>query len=173
MNNAGIQHVCPIDEFPIDKWDAIIAINLTSAFHTTAVALPMMRKTGWGRIVNIASAHGLTASPYKSAYVAAKHGIVGLSKTTALETAGQGITCNAICPGYVLTPLVEAQIPDTMKKYDMDRDEVIRKVMLERQPSKEFATVEQLGGTAVFLCSDAAAQITGTTISVDGGWTAL
>ena len=173
VNNAGIQHVCPIDEFPIDKWDAIIAINLTSAFHTTAVALPMMRKTGWGRIVNIASAHGLTASPYKSDYVAAKHGIVGLSKTTALETAGQGITCNAICPGYVLTPLVEAQIPDTMKKYDMDRDEVIRKVMLERQPSKEFATVEQLGGTAVFLCSDAAAQITGTTISVDGGWTAL
>ncbi len=173
VNNAGIQHVCPIDEFPIDKWDAIIAINLTSAFHTTAAALPVMRKAGWGRIVNIASAHGLTASPYNSAYVAAKHGIVGLSKTTALETAGQGITCNAICPGYVLTPLVEAQIPDTMKKYDMDRDEVIKKVMLERQPSKEFATVEQLGGTAVFLCSDAAAQITGTTISVDGGWTAL
>mgnify|MGYP003115222477 CR=1 FL=1 len=173
VNNAGIQHVCPIDEFPTEKWDAIIAINLTSAFHTTAVALPMMRKAGWGRVINIASAHGLTASPYKSAYVAAKHGIVGLSKTTALETAGQGITCNAICPGYVLTPLVEAQIPDTMKKYDMDRDEVIKKVMLERQPSKEFATVEQLGGTAVFLCSDAAAQITGTTISVDGGWTAL
>jgi 3-hydroxybutyrate dehydrogenase len=173
VNNAGIQHVCPIDEFPTDKWDAIIAINLTSAFHTTAVALPMMRKAGWGRVINIASAHGLTASPYKSAYVAAKHGIVGLSKTTALETAGQGITCNAICPGYVLTPLIEAQIPDTMKKYDMDRDEVIKKVMLERQPSKEFATVEQLGGTAVFLCSDAAAQITGTTISVDGGWTAL
>jgi 3-hydroxybutyrate dehydrogenase len=146
---------------------------LSAAFHTTAVALPMMRKAGWGRVINIASAHGLTASPYKSAYVAAKHGIVGLSKTTALETAGQGITCNAICPGYVLTPLVEAQIPDTMKKYDMDRDEVIKKVMLERQPSKEFATVEQLGGTAVFLCSDAAAQITGTTISVDGGWTAL
>ena len=173
VNNAGIQHVAPVEEFPIEKWDAIIAINLTSAFHTTAMALPMMRKAGWGRIVNIASAHGLTASPYKSAYVAAKHGIVGLSKTTALETAGQGITCNAICPGYVLTPLVEAQIPDTMKKYDMDRDEVIKKVMLERQPSKEFATVEQLGGTAVFLCSDAAAQITGTTISVDGGWTAL
>jgi 3-hydroxybutyrate dehydrogenase len=173
VNNAGIQHVCPIDEFPTDKWDAIIAINLTSAFHTTAAALPVMRKAGWGRVINIASAHGLTASPYKSAYIAAKHGIVGLSKTTALETAGQGITCNAICPGYVLTPLVEAQIPDTMKKYDMDRDEVIKKVMLERQPSKEFATVEQLGGTAVFLCSDAAAQITGTTISVDGGWTAL
>jgi 3-hydroxybutyrate dehydrogenase len=173
INNAGIQHVCPIDEFPTDKWDAIIAINLTSAFHTTAAALPMMRQAGWGRIVNIASAHGLTASPYKSAYVAAKHGVVGLSKTTALETAGQGITCNAICPGYVLTPLVEAQIPDTMAKYNMGRDEVIKKVMLERQPSREFATVEQLGGTAVFLCSDAAAQITGTTISVDGGWTAL
>ncbi len=173
INNAGIQHVCPIDEFPTEKWDAIIAINLTSAFHTTAAALPLMRKAGWGRVINIASAHGLTASPYKSAYVAAKHGVVGLSKTTALETAGQGITCNAICPGYVLTPLVEAQIPDTMKKYDMSREDVIRKVMLERQPSKEFATVEQLGGTAVFLCSDAAAQITGTTISVDGGWTAL
>jgi 3-hydroxybutyrate dehydrogenase len=173
VNNAGIQHVCPIDDFPTEKWDAIIAINLTSAFHTTAVALPMMRKAGWGRIINIASAHGLTASPYKSAYVAAKHGVVGLSKTTALETAGQGITCNAICPGYVLTPLVEAQIPDTMAKYNMGREEVIKKVMLERQPSREFATVEQLGGTAVFLCSDAAAQITGTTISVDGGWTAL
>jgi 3-hydroxybutyrate dehydrogenase len=173
VNNAGIQHVCPIDEFPTEKWDAIIAINLNSAFHTTAVALPMMRKAGWGRIVNIASAHGLTASPYKSAYIAAKHGVVGLSKTTALETAGQGITCNAICPGYVLTPLVEAQIPDTMKKYNMGREEVIEKVMLERQPSREFATVEQLGGTTVFLCSDAAAQITGTTISVDGGWTAM
>jgi 3-hydroxybutyrate dehydrogenase len=157
----------------VDKWDAIIAINLSSAFHTTAVALPMMRKAGWGRVINIASAHGLTASPYKSAYIAAKHGIVGFSKTTALETAQEPITCNAICPGYVLTPLVEAQIPDTMKKYDMGRDEVIKKVMLERQPSREFATVEQLGGTAVFLCSDAAAQITGTTISVDGGWTAL
>ena len=173
VNNAGIQHVCPIDEFPVEKWDAIIAINLTSAFHTTAAALPLMRKAGWGRVVNVASAHGLTASPYKSAYVAAKHGVVGLSKTTALETAGQGITCNAICPGYVLTPLVEAQIPDTMKKYNMNREDVIQKVMLERQPSKEFATVEQLGGTTVFLCSDAAAQITGTTISVDGGWTAM
>ena len=173
VNNAGIQHVCPIDEFPIDKWDAIIAINLTSAFHTTAVALPMMRKTGWGRIVNIASAHGLTASPYKSAYVAAKHGIVGLTKVTALETAEEPITANAICPGYVLTPLVEAQIPDQMKTHGMDRDTVVREVMLARQPSRDFATVEQMGGTAVFLCSDAAAQITGTTISVDGGWTAL
>ncbi|SDC12585.1 3-hydroxybutyrate dehydrogenase [Ruegeria marina] len=173
VNNAGIQHVSPIDEFPVEKWDAIIAINLNSAFHTTAAALPMMRAAGWGRIVNIASAHGLTASPFKAAYVAAKHGIVGMTKTVALETAQEPITCNAICPGYVLTPLVEAQIPDTMAKYNMGRDEVIKKVMLERQPSKEFATVEQLGGTAVFLCSDAAAQITGTTISVDGGWTAL
>ncbi|SPF81260.1 3-hydroxybutyrate dehydrogenase [Pseudoprimorskyibacter insulae] len=173
VNNAGIQHVAPIDEFPLDKYNAIIAINLSSAFHTTAAALPMMRKAGWGRVVNIASAHGLTASPFKSAYVMAKHGVVGLSKVTALETAQEPITCNAICPGYVLTPLVEAQIPDTMAKYDMSREDVIKKVMLERQPSKEFATVEQLGGTAVFLCSDAAAQITGTTISVDGGWTAL
>lgn len=173
VNNAGIQHVAPIDEFPTEKWDAIIAINLSSAFHTTAVALPMMRKAGWGRVINIASAHGLTASPFKSAYIAAKHGVVGLSKTTALETAREPITCNAICPGYVLTPLVEAQIPDTMKEYNMSREDVIKNVMLERQPSKEFATTEQLGGTAVFLCSDAAAQITGTTISVDGGWTAL
>ncbi|WP_095589689.1 3-hydroxybutyrate dehydrogenase [Actibacterium ureilyticum] len=173
VNNAGIQHVAPIDEFPVEKYDAIIAINLSSAFHTTAAALPMMRKAGWGRVVNIASAHGLTASPYKSAYVAAKHGVVGLTKVTALETAEEPITANAICPGYVLTPLVEAQIPDTMKEYDMSREDVIKNVMLTRQPSKEFATVEQLGGTAVFLCSDAAAQITGTTISVDGGWTAL
>ena len=173
VNNAGIQHVCPIDSFPVDKWDAIIAINLSSAFHTTAAALPVMRKAGWGRVVNIASAHGLTASPYKSAYIAAKHGVVGLTKTTALETAEEPITANAICPGYVLTPLVEAQIPDTMKEYDMSREDVIKNVMLKRQPSKEFATVEQMGGTTVFLCSDAAAQITGTTISVDGGWTAL
>ncbi|WP_137700501.1 3-hydroxybutyrate dehydrogenase [Marimonas lutisalis] len=173
VNNAGIQHVAPIDEFPQEKWDAIIAINLSSAFHTTAAALPMMRKAGWGRVVNIASAHGLTASPYKSAYIAAKHGIVGLSKTTALECAGQGITCNAICPGYVLTPLVEAQIPDQMKAHNMDRDTVVKEVMLQRQPSKEFATTEQIGGTTVFLCSPAADQITGTTISVDGGWTAL
>jgi len=173
VNNAGIQHVAGIDEFPVEKWNAILAINLSSAFHTTAAALPMMRAAGWGRVINIASAHGLTASPYKSAYVAAKHGVVGLTKVTALECAGQGITANAICPGYVLTPLVEAQIPDQMKKHNMDRDTVIKQVMLERQPSREFATVEQIGGTAVFLASDAAAQITGTTISVDGGWTAL
>jgi len=173
VNNAGIQHVAPIDQFPTEKWDMIIAINLSSAFHTTAAALPLMRKAGWGRVINIASAHGLTASPYKAAYVAAKHGVVGLTKVTALETAQEPITANAICPGYVLTPLVEAQIPDTMKQYDMSREDVIRNVLLERQPSKDFATIEQLGGTALYLCSDAAAQVTGTTISVDGGWTAL
>jgi 3-hydroxybutyrate dehydrogenase len=173
INNAGIQHVAPIPVFPVEKWDAIIAINLSAAFHTTAAALPMMRAAGWGRVINIASAHGLTASPFKSAYVAAKHGIVGLTKVTALETAEEPITANAICPGYVLTPLVEAQIPDQMKTHGMDRDTVVREVMLARQPSRDFATVEQMGGTAVFLCSDAAAQITGTTISVDGGWTAL
>jgi 3-hydroxybutyrate dehydrogenase len=173
VNNAGIQHVAPVDQFPADKWDAIIAINLSSAFHATAAALPLMRKAGWGRIVNIASAHGLTASPFKSAYIAAKHGVVGLTKTVALETAEEPITCNAICPGYVLTPLVEAQIPDQMKAHGMDRDTVVREVMLQRQPSRQFATVEQLGGTTVFLCSAAADQITGTTLSVDGGWTAL
>ncbi len=173
VNNAGIQHVCGIDAFPPEKWDAVLAINLSSAFHTTAAALPMMRAGGWGRVINVASAHGLTASPYKSAYVAAKHGMVGLTKVTALETAREPITANAICPGYVLTPLVEAQIPDQMAAHGMDRETVLREVMLERQPSKDFATVEQLGGTAVFLCSPAADQITGTTISVDGGWTAL
>ncbi len=173
VNNAGIQHVSPIDEFPVAKWDAIIAIMLNSTFHTTAMALPMMRAAGWGRVINISSAHGLTASPYKSAYVAAKHGVVGMTKVVALETAEEPITANAICPGYVMTPLVESQIPDTMEKYQMDRETVIREVMLQRQPSKEFATTEQLGGVATFLCSDAAQQITGTTISVDGGWTAL
>jgi 3-hydroxybutyrate dehydrogenase len=173
VNNAGIQHVAGVDEFPTAKWDAIIAINLSSAFHTTAAALPLMRAQGWGRIVNIASAHGLTASPFKSAYVAAKHGLVGLTKVAALETAEEPITANAICPGYVLTPLVEAQIPDTMKKYGMDRETVIREVLLERQPSKQFATTAQIGGCVAFLCSAAAEQITGTTLSVDGGWTAL
>jgi 3-hydroxybutyrate dehydrogenase len=173
VNNAGIQHVAAIEDFPVAKWDAVLAINLSSAFHTTAAAIPGMRARGWGRVINVASAHGLTASPYKAAYVAAKHGVIGLTKTVALEAAGQGITCNAICPGYVLTPLVEAQIPDQMKTHGMDRETVIREVMLARQPSRQFATVEQVGGTAVFLCSDAAAQITGTTISVDGGWTAL
>ena len=173
VNNAGIQHVAPVEEFPVEKWDLILAINLSSAFHTTAAALPAMRARGWGRVINIASAHGLTASPFKSAYIAAKHGVVGLSKTVALETAGQGITCNAICPGYVLTPLVEAQIPDQMKVHGMDRETVIREVMLQRQPSRQFATVAQIGGTVVYLCSPAADQVTGTTISVDGGWTAL
>lgn len=173
INNAGIQHVAPIETFPPEKWDQIIAINLTSAFHTTAAALPGMRAAGWGRVINIASAHGLTASPFKSAYIAAKHGVVGLSKTVALETAGQSITCNAICPGYVLTPLVEAQIPDQMKAHNMDRETVIREVMLDRQPSRQFATVEQIGGTVVWLCSPSADQVTGTTISVDGGWTAM
>ncbi len=173
VNNAGIQYVAPIDEFPVDSWNAIIAINMSSVFHTTAVALPMMRKAGWGRVINIASAHGLTASPFKSAYVGAKHGVVGITKTVALETAEEPITCNAICPGYVMTPIVEKQIPDQMEVHGMDRETVIREVMLSRQPSRQFATVEQMAGTAAFLCSDAAAQITGTTISVDGGWTAL
>lgn len=173
VNNAGIQHVAPIEDFPVALWDRIIAINLSSAFHTTAAALPGMKAKGWGRVVNIASAHGLTASPFKSAYIAAKHGVVGFTKTTALEVAGMGITANAICPGYVLTPLVEAQIPDQMKVHGMDRETVIREVMLLRQPSRQFATVEQIGGTTVYLCSAAADQVTGTTISVDGGWTAL
>jgi 3-hydroxybutyrate dehydrogenase len=172
VNNAGIQHVAPVDEFPEEKWDAIIAINLTSAFHTTAAAVPLMRKLGWGRIVNIASAHGLRASPNKSAYVAAKHGVVGLTKTVALELAGQGVTCNAVCPGFVLTPLVETQIQDQMRAHGKDRDATIREVILAKQPSRDFATVEQIGGTVAFLCSEEAAQITGTTISVDGGWTA-
>ena len=172
VNNAGIQYVAPISEFPVDKWDAIIAINMSSAFHTTAAALPMMRAAGWGRVINIASAHGLRASPFKSAYVTAKHGVVGMTKVVALETAKEAITCNAICPGYVLTPLVEAQIPDTAREYGISQDEAIEKVILLKQPSKEFVTVEQLAGMAMFLCSDAAAQMTGTTMTADGGWTA-
>lgn len=171
VNNAGIQHVAPVPEFPVDKWDAIIAINMSSAFHTTAVALPMMRKAGWGRVINIASAHGLRASPFKSAYVTAKHGVVGMTKVVALETAREDITANAICPGYVLTPLVESQIPATAKEYGISEDEAIEKVILLKQPSKDFVTVEQVAGIVTFLCSDAAAQITGTTISADGGWT--
>jgi 3-hydroxybutyrate dehydrogenase len=172
VNNAGIQHVAAIEDFPPEKWDAIVAINLSSSFHTIAAAVPLMRKAGWGRIVNVASAHGLVASPYKSAYVAAKHGILGLTKTVALEVATSGITCNAICPGYVLTPLVEAQIPDQMKAHRMDRETVIREVMLDKQPTRAFVTVEQIGATTLFLVSDAAAQINGTHVSVDGGWTA-
>ena len=173
VNNAGIQHVDRIEEFPPEKWDAIIAINLSSAFHTIRAAVPGMRKNGFGRIVNIASAHGLTASPFKSAYVAAKHGIVGLTKTVALELAEEHITCNAICPGYVLTPLVENQIADQMKVHNLPRERVIREVMLQRQPTREFAKVEEIGALTLFLCSAAAAQITGTTLSIDGGWTAL
>ncbi|PCJ85003.1 MAG: 3-hydroxybutyrate dehydrogenase [Hyphomicrobiales bacterium] len=173
VNNAGIQFVAPVDEFPTEKWDAIMAINLSSVFHTTKAAIPGMKKFGWGRIVNISSAHGLTASPFKSAYVAAKHGVIGFTKAVALELAEQNITSNAVCPAYVLTPLVEAQIPEQMKVHNMDRETVIREVMLSRQPTKEFSTVEQIGDIVVFLCSDAAAQITGTPISVDGGWTAL
>ncbi len=172
VNNAGIQHVSPVEDFPIEKWDAIIAINLSSAFHTIAAAIPLMKRQGGGRIVNIASAHGLVASPFKSAYVAAKHGIMGLTKTVALEVARERITCNAICPGYVLTPLVEAQIPDQMKTHKMDRDTVVREVMLAKQPTKEFVTVEQVAAAAVFLCSPAAAQMNGTHLSIDGGWTA-
>jgi len=172
VNNAGIQHVAPVETFPVEKWDAIIAINLTSAFHTTAVAVPHMRDAGWGRIINIASAHGLRASPHKAAYVAAKHGMVGLTKTVAIELAGQGVTCNAICPGFVLTPLVEKQIADLMASEGQDRETIIRDGILEKQPSKQFVTVDQIAQTAIFLTSDAADQITGTTISVDGGWTA-
>jgi len=172
VNNAGIQHVAPLDQFPPEKWDAILAINLSSAFHTTRLALPAMRANKFGRIINIASAHGLVASPFKAAYVAAKHGIVGLTKTTALETAEDNITCNAICPGYVYTPLVEAQIEDQAKAHGVPREKVIRDVLLAQQPNKRFATVEELGALSVFLASDAAASITGTALPVDGGWTA-
>jgi len=175
VNNAGIQHVEKIEDFSPKMWDLIIAINLSSAFHTTRAAIGGMKKRGWGRIVNISSAHGLTASPYKSAYVAAKHGVVGLSKVTALEAAEErvNVTCNAVCPGYVWTPLVEGQLADQMKTHDMSKEEVIDKVMLTRTPTREFATTDQLGETIAFLCSDGAAQITGTSISVDGGWTAM
>jgi 3-hydroxybutyrate dehydrogenase len=172
VNNAGIQHVAPLQEFPVAKWDAILAINLSSAFHTTRLALPAMVENKWGRIINIASAHGLVAAPFKSAYVTAKHGIVGLTKVTALETAEQGITCNAICPGYVYTPLVEAQIDGQAKAHNIPREQVIRDVLLAQQPNKKFATVEELGALAVFLASDAAASITGIALPVDGGWTA-
>jgi 3-hydroxybutyrate dehydrogenase len=172
VNNAGIQHVAPLDQFPAEKWDAILAINLSSAFHTTRLALPAMRANAFGRIINIASAHGLVASPFKAAYVAAKHGIVGLTKTTALETAEDNITCNAICPGYVYTPLVEAQIEGQAKAHGIPREQVIRDVLLAQQPNKRFAAVEELGALSVFLASDAAASITGAALTVDGGWTA-
>ena len=172
VNNAGIQHVAPVDEFPVNKWDAIIAINMSSTFHTTRCALAYMKKQGWGRIINIASAHALVASPFKSAYVTAKHGVMGFTKTVALEVAEKGITVNAICPGYVLTPLVEKQIPDTAKARGITEEQVKRDVLLAAQPTKKFVTVEELAGTTIFLCSDAAASITGTNISVEGGWTA-
>lgn len=172
VNNAGIQFVAPVEEFPAERWNAIIAVNLSSAFHTVAAAIPHMKAAGFGRIVNIASAHGLRASPNKSAYVAAKHGVIGLTKTVALEQAGKGITCNAICPGFVLTPLVETQIEDLMQETGLGREVVVRDMILEKQPSKQFATVGEVAAATLFLCSDEAAQITGTTLSVDGGWTA-
>jgi 3-hydroxybutyrate dehydrogenase len=172
VNNAGIQHVAPIEQFPPAKWDAIIAINLSAAFHATRAVFAGMKTRGWGRIVNMASAHGLVASPFKAAYVAAKHGIVGLTKVTALEGAESGVTCNAICPGYVWTPLVEKQIGDQAAAHGITREAVIRDVLLAQQPNKRFATVEELGALTVFLCSDAAASITGTSLPVDGGWTA-
>ena len=172
VNNAGIQHVSPIEEFPPEKWDAIIAINLSSAFHLTRATFAAMKERKWGRIINIASAHGLVASPFKSAYVAAKHGVVGLTKTIALEGAEHGVTCNAICPGYVLTPLVEKQIPDTAKARGISEEAVVRDVLLAAQATKQFVTTGQLGALAVFLCTDAASQITGASLPVDGGWTA-
>ena len=172
VNNAGIQHVAPVDEFPVDKWNLILAINLSAAFHTTRLALPGMKKKGWGRVINIASAHALVASPYKSAYVAAKHGIAGLTKAVALEVAEQGITVNAICPGYVWTPLVQKQIPDTAKARGLTEEQVKHDVLLAAQPTKKFVTVEEVAALATFLASDAAASITGTVLPIDGGWTA-
>jgi 3-hydroxybutyrate dehydrogenase len=172
VNNAGIQHVSPVEAFPPEEWAAILAVNLSAAFHTSRAAVPLMKQAGWGRIINIASAHGLIASPYKSAYVAAKHGMLGLTKTVALEVAQANITCNAICPGYVYTPLVKKQIPDTARARGMTEDQVINDVLLAAQWTKKFVTVEQLAGTALFLCSEHADNITGTSIAVDGGWTA-
>jgi len=171
-NNAGIQFVAPIDEFPPEKWDAIIAVNLSSAFHAIRHALPHMKRAGWGRIINTASAHGLVASVNKAAYVAAKHGLVGLTKVVGLETAGSGITCNAICPGWVRTELVEKQITARAQQLNLSIEEAATSLLVEKQPSKQFVSVEQIGQLAVFLCSDAAAQITGATLSIDGGWTA-
>ena len=173
VNNAGIQHVAPVEAFPVEKWDQIIALNLTAAFDACRLAIPHMKQAGWGRIINMASAHSLTASPFKSAYISAKHGLAGLTKTIALELATHGVTANCISPGYVWTPLVENQIPDTMTARGLTREQVINDVLLERQPTKQFVQPADLGELAVFLCRDAAAQITGSNISVDGGWTAL
>jgi len=172
VNNAGIQHVAPVDEFPVERWYAILAINLSATFHTVRLALPAMKRKGWGRIVNVASAHALVASKYKSAYVAAKHGVAGFTKTVALELAELGITVNAVCPGYVLTPLVEQQIPDTAKARGITEQEVIRDVLLAAQPTKQFVTVEQVAALTAFLCSDDAASITGAVLPIEGGWTA-
>jgi 3-hydroxybutyrate dehydrogenase len=172
VNNAGVQHVAPVDEFPPEKWDAIIAINLTSAFHTIRACVPAMKQRGWGRIINTASAHSLVASPFKSAYVAAKHGLAGLTKTVALEVATSGITANCISPGYVWTPLVEKQIPDTMKARGLTREQVMNDVLLAGQPTKRFVTIEEIGALALFLCREEARSITGANISADGGWTA-
>lgn len=172
INNAGIQHVAPIDEFPEEKWDAILSIILSSAFHSIGAALPMMKAKRWGRIINTGSMHSLVASPYKSAYNSAKHGLAGLTKTVALEAATMGITANLICPGYVWTPLVEGQIPDTMKARGLTREQVINDVLLDKQPQKQFVTIEQVAALALFLCRDEASAITGTNLSVDGGWTA-
>jgi 3-hydroxybutyrate dehydrogenase len=172
VNNAGIQHVCPIDEFPEDKFDAIIAINLVSAFHSIKAALPSMKAKQWGRIINIASAHALVASPYKAAYVAAKHGIAGLTKTVALEVAEMGITANAICPGYVWTPLVQKQIPDTMKSRHLTEEQVIKDVLLAAQPTKKMVTMEEVAAMASYLASNSAASVTGAVMPIDGGWTA-
>jgi len=172
VNNAGIQHVETIETFPIAKWDAIIAIDLSSAFHAMRAVVPEMKARRWGRIINIASAHGLVASPFKSAYVAAKHGLLGLTKTVALETAEHGITVNAICPGYVLTPLVQKQIPETAKARHISEEEVVRDVLLHAQPTRRFVTTEQVGALALFLCCDSAASMTGTALPIEGGWTA-
>ncbi len=172
VNNAGIQFVSPVEDFPVGKWDQILAINLSSAFHAIRASVPGMKQRGWGRIISTASAHSLVASPFKSAYVAAKHGIVGLTKTVALELAIHGVTVNCISPGYVWTPLVENQIPDTMKARGLTREEVINDVLLDSQPTKQFVTVDEVAAIAIFLCGDAAKQITGANLSVDGGWTA-
>lgn len=173
INNAGLQHVSPIEKLEISTWDTMIAVMLSAVFHTTAIALPMMKRSGWGRIINISSAHGLVASSHKSAYVSAKHGVIGLTKTTALETAELPITANSICPGFTQTPLLEKQIPALMKQYGMSRDQLVTDILMERQPSKEFVEANQIAGLVKFLCTSDADQITGSAISIDGGWTAM